>query len=323
MGPKVVPLLLVVASVQSLYDGREGKAIDFNNRPSLRQQFSLSDLTPEDNEVVYTQFTVKGLDVLDDLPPVNINHINSIHNNVKSVSNKNDVNKKTNQKQPAIPTPRFPSRPQPSPAVPSFPRQQDRNNVYNNFPTFPGVFNPWRNFYNFANFQPQVTTDRPRIVTTSKPRIIEEERNKNRRRRPTTTPLTTPRPTTTTTRRTTTTTQRTTTTRRTTSTTTVRYQQDEYDYQYYDFNTNTVNREDYHQEDDRDYYDDDHDYVYGNEIFENSDYAEEEPVYEDNSVNTLTGCPGTLRDCLSACSPVVSINPAAYKICVNECLDRC
>ena len=39
----------------------------------------------------------------------------------------------------------------------------------------------------------------------------------------------------------------------------------------------------------------DHDYVYGNEIFENSDYAEEEPVYEDNSVNTLTGCPGICK----------------------------
>jgi len=315
MGPKVVPLLLIVASVQSLYDGREGKAIDFNNRPSLRQQFSLSDLTPADNEVVYTQFTVKGLDVLDDLPPVNINHINSVHNNVKSVSTKNVVNKKTNPKQPVIPSPRFPSRPQPSPAVPSFPRHDsnvhhpDRNNVYN-FQPFPGVFNPWRNFYNFANFQPQVTTDQPRI---------EEERNKNRRRRPTTTPHTTPYPTTTTQ-------QTTTTTTRTTSTTTVRYQQEEYDYQYYDFNTNTVNREDvhsdYHQQDHGDYYDDNPDYVYGNEIFENSDYNEE-PLYEDNSVNTLTGCPGTLRDCLSACSPVVSINPAAYKICVNECLDRC
>jgi len=322
MGPKVVPLLLIVASAQALYDGREGKAIDFNNRPSLRQQFSLSDLTPEDNEVVYTQFTVKGLDVLDDLPPVNINHINSVHSNVKSVSSKNDVNKKTNRKQPMISSPRFPSRPQPSPAVPSFRRQDsnvhhpDRNNVYN-FQPFPGLLNPWRNFYNFANFQPQVTTDRPRI---------EEERNKNksdgkdlvrltntdryyryditmtnkdriRRRRPTTTPHTTPRPTTT-----------------TTTTTTERYQQEEYDYQYYDFNTNTVNREDYHQQD--------QDYMYGNEIYENSDYNEE-PLYEDNSVNTLTGCPGTLRDCLSACSPVVSINPAAYKICVNECLDRC
>ena len=109
------------------------------------------------------------------------------------------------------------------------------------------------------------------------------------RRRPTTTPHTTPRPTTTTPRPTTTTTRRTTTT-------TVRYQQEEYDYQYYDFNTNTVNREDvrsdYHQEDHRDYYDDD--YVHGNEIFENSDYNEE-PVYEDNSVNTLTGCPGNLQ----------------------------
>ena len=94
------PLTLIIGTIKIF------SCIFFENishifRPSLRQQFSLSDLTPEDNEVVYTQFTVKGLDVLDDLPPVNINHINSIHNNVKSVYNKNDVNKKTNQKQPA------------------------------------------------------------------------------------------------------------------------------------------------------------------------------------------------------------------------------
>ena len=93
------PLTSIIGTITFLL--HFSKNISHIFRPSLRQQFSLSDLTPEDNEVVYTQFTVKGLDVLDDLPPVNINHINSIHNNVKSVSNKNDVNKKTNQKQPA------------------------------------------------------------------------------------------------------------------------------------------------------------------------------------------------------------------------------
>ena len=39
--------------------------------------------------------------------------------------------------------------------------------------------------------------------------------------------------------------------------------------------------------------------------------------------DSLTGCPGSLRECLDACSPVVAINQAAYKVCVNECLDRC
>ena len=49
------------------------------------------------------------------------------------------------------------------------------------------------------------------------------------------------------------------------------------------------------------------------------DYPGSEADYD----YTMTGCPGSLRECLDACSPVVRINPAAYKICVNECLDRC
>ena len=70
------------------------------------------------------------------------------------------------------------------------------------------------------------------------------------------------------------------------------YHDYQYDYHYYDFNSNSVGSDD------------------GVEAGE-------------EATDLLTGCPGSLRDCLDACSPVVSINQAAYKICVNECLDRC
>lgn len=69
------------------------------------------------------------------------------------------------------------------------------------------------------------------------------------------------------------------------------------------------------------YYDDQD---YNSNQLDDFDYSQ----YEDYNGNekesfTLTGCPGTLRDCLSSCNVVLSINQAAYKICVNECLDRC
>jgi hypothetical protein len=62
---------------------------------------------------------------------------------------------------------------------------------------------------------------------------------------------------------------------------------------YYEFQTNTV-VDDYPQ----------HDY----------------PQYDSAPSSS---CPGSLRECLTACSPVITINQVAYKLCVNECLDRC
>jgi len=44
----------------------------------------------------------------------------------------------------------------------------------------------------------------------------------------------------------------------------------------------------------------------------NQDYTDESSL-----------CPGSLRECLTACSPVININQVAYKLCVNECLERC
>ena len=79
-----------------------------------------------------------------------------------------------------------------------------------------------------------------------------------------------------------------------------------------------------------DYPSDDVDDDVASDYDDNDDYD----VYHTNT-NTLTddyphddydsssSCPGSLRECLTACSPVISINQVAYKLCVNECLDRC
>jgi len=45
--------------------------------------------------------------------------------------------------------------------------------------------------------------------------------------------------------------------------------------------------------------------------------------YNLDDTDESSSCPGSLRDCLTACSPVISINKVAYKLCVNECLERC
>merc|ERR1719361_2580805 len=83
MANKVVPLYIalhLVAAVMGLYDGREGRALDFQ-RPlrSFQPRFSLAELLPEESERVFTQFSVAGLDVLDSLPPLQHNTIATSH----------------------------------------------------------------------------------------------------------------------------------------------------------------------------------------------------------------------------------------------------
>jgi hypothetical protein len=34
-------------------------------------------------------------------------------------------------------------------------------------------------------------------------------------------------------------------------------------------------------------------------------------------------CPSSLAECISSCAPVLAIQQRAYKLCVNECLERC
>merc|ERR1712066_150714 len=223
---QVVSLLLCVTSARGLYDGREGRAIDFDAGPSSRQQFNLNDLTPAENDIVYTKFNIIGLNDLDSLPPVNIKSIN----NVRTVKKTSSVGG-NRAREPVPARPRFTPRPQPSvPAVPSVPSGV-RNNGHNggpqfrshhpdrnifNFQPFPRVFNPWHNFYNFAKRPFQDTRERT---------LLEE----GRRSETVTTPHTTAAPPTTTRS-----TRRSTTRRSTTTTTTKRTTAApvEYDYQY-------------------------------------------------------------------------------------------
>jgi len=44
--------------------------------------------------------------------------------------------------------------------------------------------------------------------------------------------------------------------------------------------------------------------------------------YSENDADTYI-CPGSMKECLNACSPIITINQLAYKLCVNECLERC
>jgi len=322
---QVVSLLLCVTSARGLYDGREGRAIDFDAGPSSRQQFNLNDLTPAENDIVYTKFNIIGLNDLDSLPPVNIKSIN----NVRTVKRKPSVGG-NRAREPAPARPRFSARPQPSvpaaPAVPAVrnnghggpqfrgapPPHHPERNIFN-FQPFPRVFNPWHNFYNFAKRPFQDATERN----------FQEE---GRRSEIVTTPHTTARPTTTTKRSTTT----------TTTTTTAAPVAEEYDYHYYDYSSSNSVDTPHHTGHSFNQQSKDHpasssspgDYSYsdpGNSLDEDYSYTEYTEYQEetDQGINTLTGCPGSLRDCLSACSPVVRINGAAYKICVNECLERC
>jgi len=290
MASKVVPLYIslhLVASVLGLYDGREGRALDYERRPlrAFQPRFSLAELLPEESERVFTQFSVAGLDILDSLPPLHLNTIDT--------SQQQEVEEE-NHRAPPQSTPRFPTSrhfPSSAPAFQPPPPPQDRN-VFN-FQPFPNIYDPFRNFYNLANYPPQRGTTT--TTTTSRPATT----RRTRRRRPRPTPLfTTPKTTTTTTTTTTSTTTATTTTTR-------EPEYHEYDYHYYDYRSNDVAGG--------------HD---GGAELETEVYYDY-PVSEADYDYSMTGCPGSLRECLDACSPVVRINSAAYKICVNECLERC
>ena len=63
----------------------------------------------------------------------------------------------------------------------------------------------------------------------------------------------------------------------------------------------------------QDYQDEDEDTV------DSRDYS---PDYSDYSP-VSSSCPSSLSLCVSSCSPVLQIQQRAYKLCVNECLDRC
>ena len=60
------------------------------------------------------------------------------------------------------------------------------------------------------------------------------------------------------------------------------------------------------------------DYDYDFTESDYSSYPEEE-----ESADYPNSCPSSLQECVASCSPVLAIQQIAYKLCVNECLDRC
>merc|ERR1712228_311235 len=76
-----------------------------------------------------------------------------------------------------------------------------------------------------------------------------------------------------------------------------------------------------------------HEYQYEQEQYDlhNIDYlhypdededASHVPEYLDYAPVPPT-CPSSLAECISSCAPVLAIQQRAYKLCVNECLERC
>jgi len=55
---------------------------------------------------------------------------------------------------------------------------------------------------------------------------------------------------------------------------------------------------------------------------EDEDARPEYADYPDYSPVPAT-CPSSLAECISSCAPVLAIQQRAYKLCVNECLERC
>jgi hypothetical protein len=77
---------------------------------------------------------------------------------------------------------------------------------------------------------------------------------------------------------------------------------------------------DYHNSDYGDFYNDYPSDAVADDV--SSDYLDYDEYHTDDS-DPSSSCPGSLRKCLTACSLVITINQVAYKLCVNECLDRC
>lgn len=67
------------------------------------------------------------------------------------------------------------------------------------------------------------------------------------------------------------------------------------------------------------------DYDYVHYLDEDEDARHVEPEYVDypDYSPVPSSCPSSLAECVSSCAPVLAIQQRAYKLCVNECLERC
>jgi len=70
-------------------------------------------------------------------------------------------------------------------------------------------------------------------------------------------------------------------------------------------------------------YDNNSDNFLYDDFAEAADDDDVDDLYINDANDPSQLCPGNLKECINACSPIVRINQVAYKMCVNECLDRC
>jgi len=324
MGSKVFPLpgwvlLFLMSQVSSLHDGRNARRLDFGSRRSFFPPSSdlahlpLSGFSHQVNNHVVTPFSVPGLE---DLPP-----IIKRRTQPENIPRKSETDKipTVSNTRPSPPKPKFPQPPpiiKPSNTGPTvtpnlFPSRKTYQTNFHPPGAFPAIFDPFKNFFNFKSFpkariNPASTSE---ATPSTEIRTIATFF---------TTPHTTPRPV------------------LGASATSVasatqkpfkddpRLINKESVYEYdtdtnegYDDIVNYVNDDDVNSD-----YQSSFDYDYEDDKYSNSNNAVEDdyPQYE---TNPSPSCPGSLRECLTACSPVITINQLAYKLCVNECLDRC
>lgn len=77
-----------------------------------------------------------------------------------------------------------------------------------------------------------------------------------------------------------------------------------------------------YEQDDYDLHNVDYDLHYAEEDEDARHAPEYLDDYPDYSPVPAT-CPSSLAECISSCAPVLAIQQRAYKLCVNECLERC
>merc|ERR1719323_1809124 len=67
----------------------------------------------------------------------------------------------------------------------------------------------------------------------------------------------------------------------------------------------------------------DYDYVHYPDEDKDARLVEPEYVNYPDYSPVPSSCPSSLAECVSSCAPVLAIQQRAYKLCVNECLERC
>jgi len=326
MGSKVFPLpawLLpcLLSQVSSLHDGRHARRLDFGSRRSFYPPSSdlahipLSGFSHQANNHVDTPFLVPGLD---DLPPILVRKTSpeniprkSQAKEILSVSNKRPSSPEAKFPQPPLVTRPSNTRPTVTPSLFSSSKTYQTNFHPPGPGAFPTLFDPFKNFFNFTTF-PKARTNH--VVTSEVTPFTEIPSLAT----PITTPHTTPRPA----LSAATTTGRSQTQRPFSNDSRSINKESVYEYNY-DASEESEEYKDFvNDDDDTSDYRTSYDYGYDDDKYPRSNNAVEDD-YSQYETNPSPSCPGSLRECLTACSPVININQLAYKLCVNECLDRC